>query len=154
MSLRTLSSSKLRALFLFLRILRTLVITTCVNLNFLNNNSSIKTLDNSILYKSTADPVYPNLQPSNLRHKSSSQIAVHPRPTAKPPNLRSKNEGKARYVLTLDYGGHQSRGASGITSIQCCIKSFNLPVHIVEPLVSASQFLGLSKENGSKLQLN
>jgi len=148
MSLFTLSSSKIRVLFLFVGIACTLVIITCINLTFLNSNSSIKSLDNTFLYKNTTDPIHSTSQPSNLRHKGSGQIAVHPKPTAKPPNLRSKSEGK---VLTLDYGGHQSRGASGITSIQCCIKSFNLLVHIVEPLVSASQFLGLSKANGLSL---
>ena len=47
------------------------------------------------------------------------------------------------YVVPLGYGGHQ--GSTGIASLQCFIKSFDLPMHIVEPLVSASQFLGLPK---------
>ena len=148
MSLFTLSSSKIRVLFLFVGIACTLVIITCINLTFLNSNSSIKNLDNTFLYKNTTDPIHSSSQPSNLRHKSNGHIAVHP--TAQPPNLRTKSEGKAGYVLPLAYGGHQARGVSGITSIQCWIKSFDLPVHIVEPLVSASQFLGLPKDRWIK----
>ena len=119
MSLCALSSSKF---FLLVGVVCAVLIITCVNLNLLNSSSSIK--NNRVLYQNTVGPTHPCSQPSNLR---------------------PQNQVKAGYILPLAYGGHQSRGASGITSIQCWIKSFDLPVHIVEPLVSASRFLGLPK---------
>ena len=49
------------------------------------------------------------------------------------------------YVVSLGYGRAQQQGrcALGIISMQCWLKSFELPMHIVEPLVSSSKFLGL-----------
>jgi len=48
------------------------VIITCVSLNLLNNNSSIKNLDNSVLYNNTADPIHPSSHPSDL-HETQEQ---------------------------------------------------------------------------------
>ena len=49
------------------------------------------------------------------------------------------------YVVSLAYGRAQQQGrcAVGIVSMQCWLKSFGLPMHIVEPLVSSSIFLGV-----------
>ena len=53
------------------------------------------------------------------------------------------------YVVSLGYGRAQQQGrcALGIISMQCWLKSFELPMYIVEPLVSSSKFLGLPKSN-------
>ena len=53
------------------------------------------------------------------------------------------------YVVSLGYGRAQQQGrcAQGIISMQCWLKSFDLPMHIVEPLVSSSKFLGLPINN-------
>jgi len=44
------------------------------------------------------------------------------------------------YVLNLRYGGQQSGGAGSMASLQCWIKSFNLPMLIVEPAIWRSKF--------------
>ena len=54
--------------------------------------------------------------------------------------MRPKSNGQSGYVLPLGYGGYQGRGVTGIVSI---LKSFDLPINIVEPLVNTSQFVGL-----------
>ena len=46
------------------------------------------------------------------------------------------------YVLPLGYGGQQAKGCAGILSLQCWLKSFNLPMMIVEPMIQHSQFVG------------
>ena len=119
-----LHSSKIRVLFLFVGLLSALVIIKCVNLNLLDSSFTIKNVDNIVFHQNTSGPIHP---------------------TSQPPTVRPKSKGQTGYVVPLGYGGHQGRGATGIASLQCFIKSFDLPMHIVEPLVSASQFLGLPK---------
>ena len=41
----------------------------------------------------------------------------------------------------LGYGGYQGRGYDGILSVQCWVKSFALPMLIVEPMIQGSQFV-------------
>ena len=110
-----LTSSKIRVLFLFVGISCALVIIKCINRD---SNSSIQRSDN--IHQYTTAP----------KHSTSQHV-------------RPKSKGQSGYVVPLSYGGHQGRGVTGIVSIQCWIKSFDLPMHIVEPLVNASQFVGL-----------
>ena len=65
-----------------------------------------------------------------------SNIAVAHNNASKP-NM-SKHLG---YVLPLGYGGYQGRGCDGILSVQCWVKSFALPMLIVEPMIQGSQFV-------------
>ena len=44
------------------------------------------------------------------------------------------------YVLNLRYGGQQSGGAGSMASLQCWIKSFDLPMLIAEPAIRRSKF--------------
>ena len=143
MSLCTLSSRRIRLLFLFVGVLSALVIIKCVNLNLLDNRYRIKSLDNKVVQRNTSGPIHTASQPPNLEPKSKGPTRINP--ASEPPNLSPKSKGQTGYVVPLGYGGHQVRGATGIASLQCLIKSFDLPMHIVEPLVSASQFLGLPK---------
>ena len=113
-----------RVLFLFVGVLSALLIIKCVNLNLLDSSFTIKNVDNTVFHQNTSGPIHPTSQPETVSPKSYVQSG---------------------YVVPLGYGGHQGRGATGIASLQCFIKSFDLPMHIVEPLVSASQFLGLPK---------
>ena len=45
------------------------------------------------------------------------------------------------YVLSLGYGGQQGRGCAVVLSLQCWLKSFNLPMMIVEPMIQHSKFV-------------
>ena len=117
-----LASSKIRVLFLFVGILSALVIIKCINLNRLDSSSINQSLDNRVIHHYTNAPIHS---------------------TSHPPYVRPKSNGQSGYVLPLGYGGYQGRGVTGIVSIQCWIKSFDLPINIVEPLVNTSQFVGL-----------
>ena len=50
--------------------------------------------------------------------------------------------GHVGYVISLG-SQQQGRGVQGIISMQCWLISYDLPMHIVEPMVSSSKFLGL-----------
>ena len=67
------------------------------------------------------------------------------------PSYKNNTLGRVGYLISLTYGAAQQQGrcAQGIISMQCWLKSFDLPMHIVEPLVSSSKFLGLPN---SKMQ--
>ena len=49
------------------------------------------------------------------------------------------------YVLNLRYGGQQHGGAGSMASLQCWIKSFNLPMLIDEPAIRCSMFYAADK---------
>ena len=53
-------------------------------------------------------------------------------------SLSLKPSKQLGYGLPLGYGGYQGRGCDGVLSVQCWLKSFNLPTVIVEPLIQDS----------------
>ena len=64
--------------------------------------------------------------------------------------IRQSFKNLVGYVISLGYARanqQQGRCAVGIVAMQCWLKSFDLPMHIVEPLVSSSKFLGLPNSN-------
>lgn len=44
------------------------------------------------------------------------------------------------YVVGLSYSGQQGAGIQALTSLQCFIGSFNLPMRILEPLIGSTKF--------------
>ena len=58
------------------------------------------------------------------------------------------------YVLPLGYGGYQGRGCDGVLSVQCWLKSFNLPMMVVEPLIQDSQFVATGRHKSGVLSFS
>ena len=70
----------------------------------------------------------------------SSNLAAHS-------NISHQLPQKLGYVLSLGYGGYQGRGCDVVLSLQCWVKSFDLPMKIVEPRIQGSQFVANGKHN-------
>ena len=65
-------------------------------------------------------------------------------------NQKFKSE--AGYVVVLGYGyGQLAWCSAGLVSLQCWIQSFNLSMHVVEPLISRSSYIGLPEEGAIRL---
>lgn len=67
-----------------------------------------------------------------------------------PQNHRKSSSDTFGYVISLRYGGQQSGGAGSLASLQCWIKSFDLPMLIAEPALKRSKFYAGDK---AKLRL-
>ena len=53
--------------------------------------------------------------------------------------LRQKSEEETGYIIALSYGeGYHGRGSAGLINLQCWVQSFNLSMHVVEPMISDS----------------
>ena len=62
-----------------------------------------------------------------------------------PQNHRKGSPEKFGYVVSLRYGGQQSGAAGSLVSLQCWIKSFDLPMLIAEPALKRSKFYAADK---------
>lgn len=60
-------------------------------------------------------------------------------------NHRKSSPETFGYVISLRYGGQQSGGAGSLASLQCWIKSFDLPILIAEPALKRSKFYAADK---------
>ena len=67
-------------------------------------------------------------------------------------NISQRLPQQLGYVLSLGYGGYQGRGCDVILSLQCWLKSFNLPMKIVEPRIQGSQFVANGKHNSAAVR--
>ena len=95
-----------------------------------------------------------------------SRLAPPPPPAPQPPKLpeisgKTSSSASKRsslgYVLTLKYTGQMVAGLRGISSQQCWLRSFMLPMTIVEPFVETEKSLfahSPSLWSGSGLQLS
>ena len=66
----------------------------------------------------------------------------------------SKPSKQLGYVLPLGYGGYQGRGCNGLLSVQCWLKSFSLPMMVVEPLIENSQFVATGRHKSGVLSFS
>ena len=71
------------------------------------------------------------------------RIVIHPEVITPPYDTRPYG-----YVLTLRYGGQQTGTVGSLASLQCWIKSFDLPMLVAEPAVRHSKFSGKHQEGG------
>ena len=79
------------------------------------------------------------------------QIDKHYFKVSEPPQSHRKDSSDIfGYVISLRYGGQQSGGLGSLASLQCWIKSFDLPMLIAEPELKYSKFCAADK---AKLRL-
>ena len=55
------------------------------------------------------------------------------------------------YVVALQYSGQQGAGIQALMSLQCWAASFNLPVHILEPILNSTVFISIPHERSVSL---
>ena len=51
------------------------------------------------------------------------------------------------YVFVLSYSGQQGDGIQALTSLQCWVASFNLPMLILEPIMTKSAFVSFPTQD-------
>ena len=84
------------------------------------------------------------LQFQTIPHKPYIQITVtaaYPDPDLSTHSVQMTENLTFGYVMVLKYEGQQTGAAGSLASLQCWIKSFELPLHIVEPMVQRSYFV-------------
>ena len=50
------------------------------------------------------------------------------------------------YVLALSYSGQQGAGIQALTSLQCWVASFNLPMLVLEPIISKTVLVSIPRD--------
>ena len=55
------------------------------------------------------------------------------------------------YVVALQYSGQQGAGIQALMSLQCWAASFNLPIHILEPILNGTVFVSIPHERSVNL---
>lgn len=65
-------------------------------------------------------------------------------------NFNSKKSGYKRnynhgYVVAMSFSGQQGAGIQALTSLQCWVMSFNLPMVILEPVMSKTVFVSIPR---------
>lgn len=70
-------------------------------------------------------------------------------------SLPNKSEEKTGYIVALGYGeGYHGRGSAGLINLQCWVQSFNLSMHVVEPMICESYYSGLPINGHTCLRLS
>ena len=80
-------------------------------------------------------------------------------PDLVPPELDSigvqkKHITRRGYVMALKYSGQQAVGIQALISLQCWATSFHLPVAILEPIMSGTEFISISPQNRSFIRFS
>ena len=76
-----------------------------------------------------------------------------------PPTLDSigvlkKHINRRGYVMALKYSGQQAVGIQALISLQCWASSFHLPVAILEPIMSGTEFISIPPQNNSFIRFS
>ena len=103
-----------------------------------------------VMYQHVTQTTINETHTTKMEVPGSSNISATPNSIPSP----TKPSKQLGYVLPLGYGGYQGRGCSGVLSVQCWLKSFNLPMMVVEPLIQNSQFIADGRHNSGVLSFS
>ena len=61
-----------------------------------------------------------------------------------------KRDVKHGYVVVMSYSGQQGAGIQSLLSMQCWVSTFNLPMYILEPIMSSTMFVSIPRHTENR----